>query len=76
MKITEIVESVLKSRKWALYDKQDPIEKLPVSGETPLFKVNEVELKYLFEAIEKAMEEDQWKNSNSDGNQENTSMNG
>ena len=44
-----------------------------MSGEAPLFKVNEVELKYLFEAIEKAMEEEQWKNSNSDGNQENTS---
>ena len=51
MKITEIVESVLKRRKWALYDKQDPIEKLPVSGETPLFKVNEVELKYLLKDI-------------------------
>ena len=76
MKITEVIGSILRGRGWSLYDKQDPITKLPMSGEATLFKVNEVELKYLFEAIEKAMEEDQWKNSNSDGNQENTSMNG
>ena len=73
MKITEVIGSILRSRGWSLYDKQDPLTKLPMSGEAPLFKVNEVELKYLFEAIEKAMEEEQWKNSNSDGNQENTS---
>ena len=76
MKITEVIGSIVKNRGWALYDKQDPITKLPMSGEAPLFKVNEVELKYLLEAIEKAMEEDQWKNSNSNGNQEKTSMNG
>ena len=73
MKITEVIGSILRNRGWSLYDKQDPLTKLPMSGEAPLFKVNEVELKYLFEAIEKAMEEEQWKNSNSDGNQENTS---
>ena len=61
MKITEIVESVLKRRKWALYDKQDPIEKLPVSGETPLFKVNEVELKYLLKDIQLAIDEEELK---------------
>jgi len=74
VKITEVIGSILRNRGWSLYDKQDPITKLPMSGEAPLFKVNEVELKYLLEAIEKAMEEDQWKNSNSNGNQENTSQ--
>ena len=74
MKITEVIESVLRERGWGMYDKQDPIQKLPVSGETPLFKVNEVELKYLLNKIEQAMEEEKWKNSNSDGNHQNTSQ--
>ena len=47
MKITEVITGFLRERGWGLYDKQDPLQKLPVSGETPLFKVNEVELKYL-----------------------------
>ena len=76
MKIEEIIENILRGRQWAIYDRQNPLEKLNVSGEAPLFKVNEVELKYLIQEIEKAMEEEQWKNSNSDGNQENTSQNG
>jgi len=61
VKITEIVESILKRRKWGLHDKQDPIEKLPVSGETPLFKVNEVELKYLLKDIQLAIDEEEQK---------------
>ena len=75
MKITYIVESSLRKKGWALYDKQDPIEKLPMSGEAPLFKVNEVELRYLLKDVKAAIEEEeQWKNSNSDGNQQNTSQ--
>ena len=76
MKITEVIAGILRERGWGLYDRQDPIQKLPVSGETPLLKVNEVELKYLIEEVEKAMEEEKWKNSNSDGNQQNTSQTG
>ena len=76
MKIAEIIESILKGRQWAIYDRQNPLQKLNMSGEAPLFKVNEVELKYLTEEIDNAMKEEQWKNSNSDGNQENTSQNG
>ena len=71
MKIAEVIAGILRERGWAMYDKQDPIQKLPVSGETPLFKVNEVELKYLLKKIEQAMEEEKWKNSNSDGNHQN-----
>ena len=74
MKIAEVIAGILRERGWAMYDKQDPIQKLPVSGETPLFKVNEVELKYLFKKIKQAMEEEKWKNSNSDGNHQNTSQ--
>lgn len=78
MKITEIVEDILKRRKWALYDKQDPIEKLPVSGETPLFKVNEVEMKYLLQDIELAIDEEERKWSqekpNLGGGHQNTSQ--
>ena len=74
MKITEVITGILRERGWGLYDRQDPIQKLPVSGETPLLKVNEVELKYLIEEVEKAMEEEKWKNSDSDGNQQNTSQ--
>ena len=73
MKIAEIIESILKGRQWAIYDRQNPLQKLNMSGEAPLFKVNEVELKYLTEEIDNAMKEEQWKNSNSDGNQENPS---
>ena len=76
MKIAEIIENILRARQWAIYDRQSPLEKLNVSGEAPLFKVNEVELKYLIKEINKAMEEEQWKNSESDGSQENTSQNG
>ena len=76
MKIADIIENILRGRQWAIYDRQNPLEKLNVSGEAPLFKVNEVELKYLIDEIEKAMKEEQWKKSNSDGSQENTSQNG
>ena len=75
MKITDIVESILRKKGWALYDKQDPIEKLPVSGETPLFKVNEVELRYLLKEIKLTMEEEEQKWSQReqglDGNHQN-----
>ena len=74
MKITAILGEILRNRGWGLYDKQAPIQKLPVGGDAPLFKVNEVELKYLSEEVEKAMKEEQWKSSNSDGSQENTSQ--
>ena len=73
MKITEIVENILKGRQWGLYDMQNPIQKLNMSGEAPLFKVNEVDLKYLAEEIETAMKEEQW-TKNSEGNQPNISQ--
>ena len=76
MKIADIIENILRGRQWAIYDRQNPLEKLNVSGEAPLFKVNEVELKYLIDEIDKAMKEEQWKKSNLDGSQENTSQNG
>ena len=53
MKIADIIENILRGRQWAIYDRQNPLEKLNVSGEAPLFKVNEVELKYLIDEIEK-----------------------
>ena len=73
MKITEILENILRSRKWGLYDIQNPIQKLNMSGDAPLFKVNEVEVKYLAEEIERAMKEEQW-TKNSEGNQPNMSQ--
>ena len=75
MKITEVIAGILRERGWGLYDRQDPIQKLPVSGETPLLKVNEVELRYLLKDVKAAIEEEeQWKNSNLDGNHQNTSQ--
>tara|TARA_R110000824_G_scaffold275698_1_gene464337 strand:+ start:2089 stop:2319 length:231 start_codon:yes stop_codon:yes gene_type:complete len=74
VKITEVIENVFRKKGWAIYDKQDPIQKLPLSGETPLFKVNEVELRYLLKDIKQTMEEETWKKSNLDGNQQNTSQ--
>jgi len=76
VKIIEIIENILRGKQWAIYDRQNPLEKLNLSGEAPLFKVNEIELKYLAQEIENAMKEEQWKSSNSDGSQENTSQNG
>ncbi len=71
MKIAEIIEGILRKRQWALYDRQNPLQKLIVSGEAPLFKVNEVELKYLIDEIDEKMKEEQWKNSQQNGEQEN-----
>ena len=61
----------MRKRQWALYDRQNPLQKLIVSGEAPLFKVNEVELKYLIDEIDEKMKEEQWKNSQQNGEQEN-----
>ena len=78
MKITQIIERILKERSWAIYDRQNPVQKLNLQGEAPLFKVNEVEFKYLKAEIEQEItkKEEEWKSSNSDGSQENTSQNG
>ena len=76
MNIVEIIENILKQRGWGLYDRQSPVQRLNLQGEAPLFKVNEVEFKYLKTEIEQAMKEEEWKKLNSDGSQENTSQNG
>ena len=76
MNIAEIIENILRERGWGLYDRQSPIQRLNLQGEAPLFKVNEVEFKYLKTEIEQAMKEEEWKKLNSDGSQENTSQNG
>ena len=76
MNIVEIIERILKERGWAIYDRQNPVQRLNLQGEAPLFKVNEVEFKYLKTEIEQVMKEEEWKKLNSDGSQENTSQNG
>ena len=76
MNIVEIIENILKQRGWGLYDRQSPVQRLNLQGEAPLFKVNEVEFKYLKTEIEQVMKEEEWKKLNSDGSQENTSQNG
>ena len=76
MNITEAIERILKERGWAIYDQQNPVQRLNLQGQAPLFKVNEVEFKYLKTEIEQKMKEEEWKSSNSDGSQENTSQNG
>mgnify|MGYP003151423855 CR=1 FL=1 len=76
MNIAEIIENILRQRGWGLYDRQSPVQRLNLQGEAPLFKVNEVEFKYLKTEIEQAMKEEEWKKLNSDGSQENTSQNG
>ena len=76
MNIVEIIERILKERGWAIYDRQNPVQRLNLQGEAPLFKVNEVEFKYLKTEIEQHTKDEEWKSSNSDGSQENTSQNG
>tara|TARA_R100000781_G_scaffold113902_1_gene83424 strand:+ start:134 stop:382 length:249 start_codon:yes stop_codon:yes gene_type:complete len=78
--ITEIIENILRQKGWGLYDRQTPIQRLNLQGEAPLFKVNEVEFKYLKAEIENNTKEEEWKQPNSkkssnlDGSQENTSQ--
>ena len=76
MNIVEIIERILKERGWAIYDRQNPVQRLNLQGEAPLFKVNEVEFKYLKTDIEQHTKDEEWKSSNSDGSQESTSQNG
>ena len=76
MSIIKIIERILRERSWAIYDRQNPVQKLNLQGEAPLFKVNEVEFKYLKTEIEQHTKDEEWKSSNSDGSQENTSQNG
>ena len=78
MNIIETIEYILKERGWAIYDKQNPVQRLNLQGEAPLFKVNEVEFKYLKTEIEQSIEmkDKEWKSSKSDTSQENPLENG
>lgn len=53
--ITNIIESVLKKNNWAVYYKNSPLSKLPVEGDAPIYKVNEVNYDSLNDAIKSAM---------------------
>ena len=53
--ITNIIETVLKENNWAIYYKNSPLSKLPVEGDAPIYKVNEVNYDSLIEAIKIAV---------------------
>ena len=49
--ISNIIETVLKKNNWAVYYKNSPLAKLPVEGDAPIYKVNEVSYETLIESI-------------------------
>tara|TARA_R100000742_G_C4228802_1_gene50840 strand:- start:74 stop:280 length:207 start_codon:yes stop_codon:yes gene_type:complete len=49
--ISNIIETVLKENNWAVYYKNTPLAKLPVEGDAPIYKVNEVSYETLIESI-------------------------
>ena len=40
--ITRIIETVLRKNNWAVHYKNSPLSKLPVDGDAPIYKINEV----------------------------------
>ena len=77
--IAELVCEVLKSKKWGIFFKNEPVQSLPVQDSTTLYKVNEVKEDTLVQAIVAAIEEREsaWQNHQTGQNQvDNKSLNG
>ena len=57
-KIAELVCTILKEKKWGIFFKNEPMQALPVQGETAsLYKINQVKDDDLVSAIEQALDE-------------------
>ena len=77
MNTLDLIIRLLAVNNWGLYYKNKPIEQLTVQNDSPLFKVNEVNL----ESVEKAIiditgnEDDEWKKTTlSNQDSQNTDM--
>ena len=69
--IAELVCEVLKSKQWGIFFKNEPMQTLPVQGDSTLYKVNEVKEEELVCAIKSAVEErvSEWQNHQTGQNQ-------
>lgn len=57
MKIHEIIAKVLSKNDWGVFFKAEPLQDCPVQEGAKMYKVNEVKLDRLYDAIEKALNE-------------------
>ena len=57
MKIHEIIAKVLAKNDWGVFFKAEPLQDCPVQEGAKMYKVNEVKLDRLYDAIEKALNE-------------------
>jgi hypothetical protein len=60
----DFIIKLLSTNNWALYYKNKPIEHLTVQNDSPLFKVNEVNLECVEKAIRELQEKESTKWSN------------
>ena len=51
--LSVILESVLKKNNWGIYYKSSPLSNLPVDGDAPIYKVNDVSYDAVIEAFKK-----------------------
>ena len=49
--LSVILESVLKKNNWGIYYKSSPLSNLPVEGDAPIYKVNDVNYDSVIEAF-------------------------
>ena len=49
--LSTILESVLKKNNWGVYYKSSPLSNLPVDGDAPIYKVNDVNYDSVIEAF-------------------------
>ncbi len=53
MKVYEILSRVLSKNEWGIFFKGEPIEGFPTQDGVKMYKVNEVALERLYDAVEK-----------------------
>ena len=49
--LSVVLESVLKKNNWGIYYKSSPLANLPVDGDAPIYKVNDVSYESLIDAV-------------------------
>ena len=74
--INNLFLKLLANNDWGLYFKKEPLQSLPVQDGHKMYKINEVGIDSLHEAVMKEIENerqsDKWENNNSSQNSENS----
>ena len=74
--INNLFLKLLANNDWGLYFKKEPLQSLPVQDGHKMYKINEVGIDSLHEAVMKEIENerqsDKWENNNSSQNLENS----